>query len=104
MRALTVAALYVDAAGCYAGLSGVDPWPIERDARRYAGPHRWRRTRKTGRTADTTREPIMDKWWVKGDDNEAGLWIGIITKETFEALEAEEFAEAEGFTLYAVSE
>ena len=39
MRALTVAALYVDPAGCYSGLPDVDPWPIERDARRYAGPH-----------------------------------------------------------------
>jgi hypothetical protein len=34
-----VAALFVDAAGCYAGLHGVDVWGIERDARLYAGPH-----------------------------------------------------------------
>lgn len=33
-----IAALYVQAAGCYANLPGVDPWPEERDARRYAGP------------------------------------------------------------------
>lgn len=35
----TVAALYVEEGGCYAGLSGVDPWPESRDAREYAGPH-----------------------------------------------------------------
>lgn len=37
--AATVAALYVDAAGAYAGLPDVDPWDITRDARAYAGPH-----------------------------------------------------------------
>jgi hypothetical protein len=34
-----VAALYVEADGPYAGLQGVDAWSIERDARRYNGPH-----------------------------------------------------------------
>lgn len=34
----TVAALYVQAGGAYAGLDGVELWPAERDARRYAGP------------------------------------------------------------------
>ncbi len=34
-----IAALYVEKDGCYAGLPGVDPWPEERDARLYAGPH-----------------------------------------------------------------
>lgn len=34
-----VAALYVQARGCYFGLDGVDPWGEERDARGYAGPH-----------------------------------------------------------------
>lgn len=34
-----VAALYVDATGCYADLPGVDVWPEERDARTYRGPH-----------------------------------------------------------------
>ena len=33
-----IAALYVQANGCYAGLDGVDPWSIERDARQYDGP------------------------------------------------------------------
>lgn len=36
---MTVAALYVATGGCYFGLPDVDPWPIERDARLYAGPH-----------------------------------------------------------------
>lgn len=34
-----IAALYVEAGGCYAGLPGVDAWDISRDARRYAGPY-----------------------------------------------------------------
>lgn len=33
-----IAALYVQADGCYAGLPDVDPWPEARDARTYAGP------------------------------------------------------------------
>lgn len=33
-----IAALYVEPAGCYAGLPGVDPWDETRDARLYAGP------------------------------------------------------------------
>ncbi len=35
---MTVAALYVDPAGVYAGLDGVEVWDEERDARLYAGP------------------------------------------------------------------
>jgi hypothetical protein len=38
-RPREVAALYVDAAGCYAKQAGVDLWPEARDARRYEGPH-----------------------------------------------------------------
>lgn len=34
-----VAALYVDPAGCYAGLDGVELWNEQRDARTYPGPH-----------------------------------------------------------------
>ncbi len=33
-----IAALYVQAGGCYFGLPGVDPWDEARDARKYAGP------------------------------------------------------------------
>jgi hypothetical protein len=36
---VTVAALYVDADGIYAGLPGVELWDEDRDARLYAGPH-----------------------------------------------------------------
>lgn len=36
---MKVAALFVDGQGVYAGLPNVDPWPVERDARTYAGPH-----------------------------------------------------------------
>ena len=35
-----IAALYVQPDGIYANLPGVDLWPEERDARRYAGTHR----------------------------------------------------------------
>jgi len=35
---IKVAALFVQADGCYAGLDGVDLWPIQRDARKYDGP------------------------------------------------------------------
>lgn len=34
-----IAALYVETAGAYFGLEGVDPWDEARDARLYAGPH-----------------------------------------------------------------
>ena len=34
-----IAALYVEANGCYYGLEGVDPWDQMRDARSYDGPH-----------------------------------------------------------------
>jgi hypothetical protein len=36
---VTIAALFVEKNGAYYGLDGVDPWDIERDARKYAGPH-----------------------------------------------------------------
>lgn len=36
---MQVAALYVEKGGSYYGIDGVDPWDIERDARRYQGPH-----------------------------------------------------------------
>lgn len=34
-----IAALFVEASGCYFGLDGVDPWDVKRDARTYPGPH-----------------------------------------------------------------
>jgi hypothetical protein len=34
-----IAALFVQTHGCYFGLPDVDPWPEDRDARLYAGPH-----------------------------------------------------------------
>jgi len=35
----TIAALFVEPHGLYSKRQGVDLWPIERDARKYAGPH-----------------------------------------------------------------
>ena len=34
-----IAALFVETAGSYFGLPGIDPWDINRDARKYEGPH-----------------------------------------------------------------
>lgn len=36
---MTIAALFVQTAGAYFGLPGVDPWDEVRDARKYNGPH-----------------------------------------------------------------
>jgi len=36
---IQVAALFVDPRGIYSDAEGVDPWGIDRDARRYDGPH-----------------------------------------------------------------
>lgn len=64
-----IAALFVQAGGCYAGLEGVDPWPASRDARLYAGPwpvvahppcERWGRYWHGGPSAKDRK--------VKGDD------------------------------------
>jgi hypothetical protein len=69
MSARTVAALYVAADGCYANQPGVETWPIERDARLYAGPHpvvahspcqRW------GRYSEV--HPIVGRIGTTGDD------------------------------------
>ncbi len=37
-RVMRLAALFVQADGCYAGRDDIDAWPEHRDARRYAGP------------------------------------------------------------------
>ncbi len=64
-----IAALYVQADGCYVGIPDVDPWPESRDARTYAGPwpvvahppcERWGRYWNGGPSAKVRR--------VKGDD------------------------------------
>lgn len=58
-----IAALFVDSDGPYFGLSGVDPWSLGRDARRYKGPYpviahppckRWGRYAKGGPSAKRT--------------------------------------------------
>lgn len=65
-----IAALFVSSRGPYVGLTGVDPWDVERDARLYAGPfpvvahppcERWGRYWHGGPSARIRR--------VKGDDN-----------------------------------
>lgn len=64
-----IAALYVQADGCYVGLPDVDPWDEARDARLYAGPwpvvahppcERWGRYWNGGPSASVRR--------LKGDD------------------------------------
>lgn len=63
-----IAALFVQANGCYAGLPDVDLWPEDRDARRYDGPwpvvahppcKRWGRY-ATGGPAAKVRHEIGD--------------------------------------------
>ena len=70
-----IAALYVASAGVYFGLPGVDPWDVERDARKYAGPHpvvahppceRWGRYWSGGPSATVRRK--------MGDDGGCFLW------------------------------
>ena len=34
-----IAALFIERGGAYCGMAEVDPWPVDRDARLYAGPH-----------------------------------------------------------------
>jgi hypothetical protein len=60
-----VAALYVQAGGCYFGLDDCDPWCESRDARTYAGPHpvvahppceRWGRYWSGGPSAKVRRD------------------------------------------------
>lgn len=59
-----IAALFVEADGCYFGQPNVDPWDISRDARSYAGPHpvvahppckRWGRYWSGGPSANVRR-------------------------------------------------
>jgi len=55
----TVAALFVAKGGVYFGLPGVDPWPLERDARTYAGPH------------PVVAHPPCDRWCQMAPVNQA---------------------------------
>ena len=61
----TIAALYIDPRGCYAGLEGVELWDEKRDARLYPGPwpvvahppcQRWGRYWSGGPSAKVRRE------------------------------------------------
>ncbi len=64
-----IAALFVESGGSYFGLTGVEPWDLSRDARKYAGPwpvvahppcERWGRYWSGGPSAKVRR--------IKGDD------------------------------------
>lgn len=73
-----IAALFVEPGGTYSCIPNVDPWPEERDARAYRGPHRviahppckrWGRYWGGGPSAKVQR--------IKGDDDgcfAAALW------------------------------
>ena len=70
MRFRVISALFVIPQGPYWGIDGVDPWDIERDARKYTGPHpvvahppceRWGRYWSGGPSAKFRRK--------LGDDN-----------------------------------
>lgn len=82
-----IAALYVEAGGCYYGLPDVDPWDQARDARQYAGPwpvvahppcQRWGRF-----WHGSTRKPHQFKMGDDGGCFEASLkavrtWGGVL--------------------------
>jgi hypothetical protein len=63
---VTVAALYVDPAGVYAGLPGVELWDEKRDARLYAGP--W----------PVVAHPPCQRWcrFAKGIETQYGYRVG----------------------------
>ena len=54
-----IAALYVETNGAYSGRPDVDPWDIERDARRYDGPH------------PVVAHPPCDRWCKMAPVNQA---------------------------------
>lgn len=65
----TVAALYVERGGAYDALEGVEAWTVERDARRYDGPHpvvahppceRWGRYARGGPNPRARRREVGD--------------------------------------------
>lgn len=83
----TVAALFVDGAGCYAGLPVVDVWDITRDARRYAGPHpvvahppcqRWGRFSEGGPSAPGTRRTGDDDGCFESALAAVRTWGGVL--------------------------
>ncbi len=63
---MTVAALYVDPNGVYAGLKGVEVWDEQRDARLYAGP--W----------PVVAHPPCQRWcrFAKGVEKQWGYRVG----------------------------
>ncbi len=56
---MPVAALFVETGGAYYGLPGVDPWDLDRDARRYSGPH------------PVVAHPPCDRWCQMAPVNQA---------------------------------
>lgn len=83
----TIAALFVDARGCYTNLPGVDPWDISRDARLYAGPYpviahppcqRWGRFSEGGPSAPGTRTTGDDGGCFEAALNALWSWGGVL--------------------------
>lgn len=83
----TVAALYVETGGAYYGLDGVDPWDVQRDARRYEGLHpvvahppceRWGRYWSGGPSARVRRELGDDGGCFTAALNAVRTWGGVL--------------------------
>ncbi len=87
-----VAALYVRADGPYSAQANVDPWPVERDATRYEGPHpviahppcapwgRFRRIMRTVQRADLAVRAVQQvRQWggVLEHPAESHLWVAM---------------------------
>jgi hypothetical protein len=84
---IRVAALFVATNGPYFGLSDVDPWDIERDARRYAGPHpvvahppceRWGRYWSGGPSAKIRRKMGDDDGCFRAAVTAVEKWGGVL--------------------------
>lgn len=86
-RGVTVAALFVEAKGCYSGLDDVEVWDRERDARLYAGPHpvvahppcqRWGRYWSGGPSAKVRRKLGDDDGCFESALHSVRTWTGVL--------------------------
>lgn len=97
-----VAALYVETDGCYFGLDGVDPWDIERDARKYPGPH------------PVVAHPPCDRWhqlsavnhkrWGFAINEDGGCFASALSKVRSFGGVLEHPAETRAFRFHAIPE
>lgn len=82
-----ISALYVEKSGPYFGLEFVDPWDIEKDARKYAGPYpiiahppceRWGRYWSGGPSAKVKRKLGDDGGCFESALQSVRIWGGVL--------------------------